>query len=114
MSKEQLETSCRGLDLGHVEAVDEPFGVSWLNFGGLALSDYGPYKPEEGETYRSTVPVPTKDLIDRKGAHPIEGNFFYAEVNGDATSMADVNPYVTEFSDPSPELLKEFDNPTGE
>ncbi len=111
MAELQHQYSDIAQDLGVLVAINQPPHVSWLDFGCLALTDYGLHKPEVGHSYLGTVPVPTRELLTRKGTPLETGDMFWTGVNLGATSQADVFPgaeedsykYDIEFCKPNPD-----------
>lgn len=84
-------------DLGTVCDVDNPQGVTWVDFNGLALTDY---QDAENDVLPGIVPIATKDLEAVVHRNPEIGDKFWVEVNLGATSMADVEPSVLSYEPP--------------
>lgn len=95
----------RGKELGRVQEVDNPQGISWLSFGSLALQS------SESSEPLGVVPVGTSDLQRVKGVGVEADDYFWVEINVAATSQADVDPRGFKWIPPlSEEEMAAFDS----
>lgn len=112
MSRECIVTTSE-----EIHTLDEPVGVSWLTGFSLQMDgnpDYEQFQEHDTEceccNRFGVFPVPTNELLGRKGMALAVGDVFRVELNVDAESPADVMPEVLDYIPPlTAEEIEELD-----